>query len=68
MTETGCAGSALWRVRLICCGRDAGDIFRDTWEEADQFRQDFISGTGVGNPRKPWLGGHIRAGILERIG
>jgi hypothetical protein len=65
MTETE---TVIWRVRLICCGRDAGDILRDTWKEADQFRQDYTSGAGVGTPLKPWLGGHIRAGIIERIG
>jgi hypothetical protein len=57
-----------WRVRLICCGRDDGDIFRDTWDEADEFRQSYTSGTGVGDWRKPWEGGHQRAGIIERIG
>ena len=58
----------IWRVRLICCGRDAGDIFRETWQEADEFRLAYTSGPGVGTPARPWLGGHIRAGIIERIG
>jgi hypothetical protein len=58
----------VWRVRLICCGRDDGEIWRDTWEEADQFRQDYTSGAGVGDPQRPWHGGHIRAGIVECIG
>lgn len=65
MTET--TETVIWRVRLICCGRDAGDILRDTWEEADQFRQDYTSGAGVRGPGWPF-GGHDRAGIIERIG
>jgi hypothetical protein len=59
--------AVIWRVRLICCGRDAGDIFRDTWEEADEFRQAYTSGAGVRGPDWP-LGGHDRAGIIERVG
>ena len=60
---------AAWRVRLICCGRDAGDVMRDTWEEADQFRQDFTSGAGVRHFNgRYWVSGHDRAGIVERIG
>jgi hypothetical protein len=58
----------IWRLRLICCGRDAGDLFRNTWQEADDFRNSYTSGAGVGDPQRPWDGGHIRAGIIERIG
>ena len=58
----------IWRVRLICCGRDDGDVFRDTWGEADEFRQAYISGPGVYDPRKPHIGGCRRAGIIERVG
>lgn len=62
------AESSIWRVRLICCGRNDGDIFRDTWEEADQFRQAYTSGPGVAAPGQLRHGGHVRAGIIERIG
>jgi len=61
--------AGVWRVRLICCGRDAGDIFRDTWEEADQFRQSYTSGGGVRHFNgRYWVDGHDRAGIIEAIG
>ena len=66
MSDITGTDNPVWRVRLICCGRDDGDIFRDTWEEADQFRQGFTSGSGVAAPGL--LGGHVRAGIIERIG
>lgn len=36
----------LWRLDLICCGRADTHIVRDTWGEADQFRQDYIKGDG----------------------
>lgn len=49
-----------WRLRLVCCGRDDGEEFFATWEEADSFRQSYTSGPGVG------MGGHDRAAILER--
>jgi hypothetical protein len=56
-------------VRLICCGRDAGDIFRDTWAEADEFRDSFTSGAGVRYfDGSRWHEGHDRAGIVEQIG
>lgn len=66
MTET--KPEPVWRLRLICCGRDDGDIFRDTWDEADQFRQAYTSGPGVAAPGQLHIGGHVRAGIIERIG
>jgi hypothetical protein len=61
--------SEIWRVRLICCGRDDGDIFRDTWQEADEFRNAYTSGAGVRHFNgRYWESGHDRAGIIERIG
>jgi hypothetical protein len=63
------AEDVIWRVRLICCGRDDGDIFRSTWQEADQFRQSYTSGTGVRHfDGRGWRSGHDRAGIIEQIG
>jgi hypothetical protein len=59
----------IWRVRLICCGRDDGDIFRETWKEADEFRNSYTSGPGVRHfDGRAWRDGHDRAGIIERIG
>ena len=44
-----------WKLRLICCGRDDGEWFFDTWEEADRFRDSYTNAYG-----------HDRAAILER--
>ncbi len=33
--------TTLWRLDLICCGRENGHVVRSTWTEADQFRQDY---------------------------
>lgn len=35
-----------WIVRLTCCGRDDGTWARPTWEEADQFREDYLNAPG----------------------
>lgn len=59
----------IWRLRLICCGRDDGDQFFDDWQQADQFRNEYSSGTGATTySARPFEGGHRRAGIIERIG
>jgi len=49
-----------WKLRLVCCGRDAGEEFFSTWGEADAFRESYTNGPGVGS------NGHDRAAILER--
>lgn len=49
----------LFIVRLICCGRDDGVFGPVPWEQADEFRESYCSGLGVGP------GGHDRAGIIE---
>jgi hypothetical protein len=53
-----------WIVKLTCCGRDDGTWAMPTWAEADKFREDYLSGPGVGDWRKPWAGGHIRSAII----
>lgn len=61
--------AVIWRIRLICCGHDDGDVFRDTWEQANEFRQDYTYGTGVRHFNgRHWEPGHDRAGIIECIG
>lgn len=47
-----------WQVRLICCGREDGIQQFDTWDEAEQFREAYISGPGVGPD------GHDRAAVI----
>jgi hypothetical protein len=34
-----------WIVQLTCCGRDNGTFGAATWEEADQFREDYLAST-----------------------
>jgi hypothetical protein len=48
-------------VKLICCGRDDGEFRARTWDEADAFREAYVSGVGVGKD------GHQRAAIIERV-
>jgi hypothetical protein len=47
-----------WRLRLLCCGRDAGTEWFATWDEANAFRMSYI--------RKLWAYDHDRVAILER--
>lgn len=49
------AVAGLWRLDLICCGREDGHIVRETWDEADEFRKSYID-----------AGGHDRQAILVR--
>ena len=58
----------IWKVRLICCGRDDGTEQFSTWGEADAFRCSYTRGPGVADPTQPWRGGHDRAAIIERAG
>jgi len=59
-----------WRVRMICCGNDAGTREFPTWEAADKFREEYTSGYGVhpnGYSAPKHAGEHKRAAIVERI-
>lgn len=59
-----------WRVRMICCGRDAGaEMIFGTWDEADQFRESWTSGPAVDPHGYSGDGyhGHQRAGIIEAV-
>lgn len=49
-------GSGPWVLRLVCCGYDDGIERYATWDEADMFRQTYVTGPG----------GHDRAAILTR--
>lgn len=56
-----------WRVRLVCCGRDCGFQYADTWDEADKFREGYCTETGAEPHGYGGRGfGHRRAGIIER--
>lgn len=54
-----------WVVRLICCGRDAGEERFASWAEADTFRNSYTSGPGVRGPAGE--SGHERAGIISLL-
>lgn len=62
----------IWRVRLICCGRNDGEYLAETWDEADAFRESYTGRDDVGtiDPHgysgTGW-DGHQRAGIIERM-
>lgn len=45
-----------WMVRLICCGHNDGAQVLATWQEADDFREQYVASNG----------GHERSGIVER--
>ena len=61
---------AVWRLRLVCCGREDGSEEFRTWAEADSFRESYTSGPAV-HPRGysgetgDGFCGHQRAAILE---
>ena len=48
-------------VRMTCCGRDLGERTFTTWQEADDFREAYLSGPGVA-PDSP--NGHVRSAII----
>jgi hypothetical protein len=50
-------------LRLTCCGRDDGVVRFATWREADDFREGYLSGVGVGPPTDN-KGGHSRSAII----
>lgn len=50
----------MWRLELICCGRENGHVARETWIEADEFRKDYI---GRDEPKGY---DHERSAILTR--
>lgn len=52
-----------WNVQMICCGRDAGVESFTTWEDADAFRENYISGPGVKSPGGSDYG-HERSAIV----
>lgn len=52
-----------WRIDLICCGRDDGAMFTQTWEQADGFRESYCTGPGVSVGGSH---GHVRSAIVSR--
>ena len=59
-------GGSLFTVQLTCCGRDAGRESFGRWEDADAFREGYLSGPGVGLPTETRFGGggHSRSAII----
>ena len=53
----------LWRLRLICCGKDNGSQIFKTWEDAEDFRLSWTTGPGVA--KEPDEIGHDRSAIIE---
>ena len=53
-------------LALTCCGRDDGEASFDTWDDADEFREHYLSGPGVGLPTETRFGrgGHSRSAII----
>ena len=50
-------------VRLTCCGKDNGRYGPVPWNDADLFREAYLSGIGVMDPAR--RGGHDRSAIIE---
>lgn len=59
-------GGRRFAVQLTCCGRDDGRPEFRTWDEADAFREAYLSGPGVGLPTETRFGagGHSRSAII----
>lgn len=59
----------IWYLRLLCCGREDRVESFMSWEEADAFRQSYISGPGVtvDTFANGHLGGHDRAAVLDVV-
>jgi hypothetical protein len=56
-----------WVVTLTCCGRDNGEYPALTWQEADEFRNAYLSGPAVAGPGRSPLAlmqGHDRSAII----
>lgn len=49
----------LWRVDLICCGREDAHVVRGTWDEASEFRRSYVH-----DSTRDWP--HDRRGIIVR--
>ena len=59
-----------WVVSLTCCGRDDGIYRAASWQEADNFRDDYTSGTAVDPHGYSGSGynGHRRSAVISRTG
>lgn len=57
----------LFAVHMTCCGRDEGTTPAfESWDDADAFRESYLSGQGVGPPTETRFGsgGHSRSAII----
>jgi hypothetical protein len=52
----------LFEVAMTCCDRDDGRFGPVPWSTADEFREAYLSGPGVGS------GGHVRSAIIVDAG
>lgn len=59
----------MFAVQLTCCGRDDGCPAFSTWQEADEFREAYLSGPDVGAPTEMRFGpgGHSRSAIIVAV-
>ncbi len=53
-----------WKLREICCGIETQPFFFETWELADQARQQWIAPRPWDNSER-WK--HDRVGIIESV-
>lgn len=56
-----------WRVDFICCGRDDGHEWYESWAEADAARNAYTTGPAVYQSGTPIHQGHERAAIVSRV-
>jgi hypothetical protein len=67
VTDIGETRPGGWILQLTCCGRDDGTYAAATWQEADEFRESYLSGSGVAGPGRSvraLMMGHDRSAII----
>ena len=60
----------IWKVILTCCGRESGEEFFSSWEEANKFREDYTGGFAAnkhGYSAHPSESGHRRSAIVSKV-
>jgi hypothetical protein len=69
LSKTENTQSARFTLKLTCCGReDEPPREPMTWDEADRFRECYLSGVGVVSAERPHDGGHVRSAIIIQAG
>jgi hypothetical protein len=53
---------ARFAVQCTCCGRDGGTHLARTWQDADEYREAYLSGPGVDGEA-----GHKRSAIIVAV-